>query len=63
MIANGQQKSISLTRVEMWCARLYSEAREGAMLALASGDMRQYRILNAAKREWQAALLVVHDLQ
>jgi hypothetical protein len=62
MSTNGQQENIDLERVEMWCARFYGEAREGAMLALASGDLMMYRTLSREKYEWLSAVLVVHGL-
>lgn len=57
---NGEQKPIQLEQVLVRCAQFYSDAREGALEALAAGDMPKYRTLNRQKYEWLAALLAVH---
>lgn len=49
-------------RMEMWCARLWIEARNAGLAALAAGDAREYQQQRHEEQEWFAALLVVNRL-
>jgi len=61
MIVGGveTQKDVKLERVEMWCARSYIEAREGALVALAAGELIKYRTLRQDQEYWRGAVVAI----
>lgn len=51
-----------LLRVQMWCARRWSESRDAALVLLAGHDAPGYLDSRANEAEWFAALLVVNRI-